>query len=100
MHCNCFLVMFSDLGHTPFIHSMGGSRGGVSGVATSPNGQSHNIKCSTTDVLSNANALITYSKMFSGGCGQVLNVVVKPLSRLVTLGFALGMPVRVKFYAV
>ena len=24
---------------------MGGSRGGVSGVATPPNGQSHNIKC-------------------------------------------------------
>ena len=36
----------------------GGSRGGVSGVATPPpNGQSYNIKCSSTDVLSHGDAL-------------------------------------------
>ena len=37
---------------------MGGSRGGVSGVATPPNGQSHSIKCSSSDVLSHADALV------------------------------------------
>ena len=31
---------------------------GVSGVATHPNGQSYNIKCSTTDVLSHGDTLI------------------------------------------
>ena len=40
----------------------GGSRGGVSGVATPPNGQSYNIKCSTTDVLSHGDALIYLAK--------------------------------------
>ena len=37
-------------------------RGGVSGVATPPNGQSYNIKCSTTDVLSHGDALIYLAK--------------------------------------
>ena len=38
---------------------MGGFRGGVQGVATPPNGQSHTvIKCSAIDVLSHADALI------------------------------------------
>ena len=32
--------------------------GGISGVATPPNGQCYNIKCSTTDVLSHGDALI------------------------------------------
>ena len=41
---------------------MGGSRGGVTGVATPPNGQSHSIKYSTTDVLSHAEALICIAK--------------------------------------
>ena len=38
---------------------MGGSRGGgVSGVATPPNGQSHSMKCSASGVLSHADALV------------------------------------------
>ena len=37
---------------------MGGSTGGISGVATPLNGLDYSIKCSTTDVLSHANALI------------------------------------------
>ena len=41
---------------------MGGFRGGVQGVATPPNGQSHSIKCSATDVLSHADALIYIAK--------------------------------------
>ena len=37
--------------------------GGVSGVATPPNpGQSYNVKCSTTDVLSHGDALIYLAK--------------------------------------
>ena len=57
---------------------MGGSGGGgVSGVATPPNGQSHSIKCSTTDVLSHANALIYIAKC-----------LVKPLSMQASCGVA------------
>ena len=42
---------------------MGGFRGGVQRVATPPpNGQSHSIKYSTTDVLSLADALIYIAK--------------------------------------
>ena len=37
-------------------------RGGVSGVATPPSGQSCNIKCSTTDVLSHEDELIYLAK--------------------------------------
>ena len=36
--------------------------GGGSGAATLPNGKGHNIKCSTADVLSYANALIYIAK--------------------------------------
>ena len=36
--------------------------GGVQGVATPPNGQSHSIKCSTTNVLRYAQALIYIAK--------------------------------------
>ena len=62
---------------------MGGSRGGVSGVATPPNGQSHSKKYSTTDVLSHAEALIY----------QVLTYVVVKTSCGVARGFALvGVP--------
>ena len=41
---------------------MGRSRGGVSGVVTPPNSQSHSIKYSTTDVLGHADALICIAK--------------------------------------
>ena len=55
--------------------------GGVQGVATPPNGQSHSIKCSTTNVLRYALALIYIAKSL-----VVVVVsskrVVKPLSRL------------------
>ena len=40
----------------------GGGGGGVQGVATPPNGQSHSIKCSTTNVLIYAQALIYIAK--------------------------------------
>ena len=39
-----------------------GGGGGVQGVATPPNGQSHSIKCSTTNVLRYAQALIYIAK--------------------------------------
>ena len=60
----------------------GGFRGGIQGVATPPNaGQSHSIKCSTTNVLRYAQALIYIAKSL-----VVVVVsskrVVKPLSRL------------------
>ena len=59
----------------------GGGGGGVQGVATPPNGQSHSIKCSTTNVLRYAQALIYIAKSL-----VVVVVsskrVVKPLSRL------------------
>ena len=58
----------------------GGEEGGVQGVATSPNGQSHSIKRSTTNVLRYAQALIYIAKSL-----VVVVVsskqVVKPLSR-------------------
>ena len=61
--------------------SRGGFRGGVQGVATPPNGQSHSVKCSTTNVLRYAQALIYIAKSL-----VVVVVsskrVVKPLSRL------------------
>ena len=38
--------------------SSGADLGGVQGVATLPNGLSHCIKCSATEVLSHADALI------------------------------------------
>ena len=58
-------------------YTMGGSRGGgVSGVAT-PQMVSHSIKCSTTDVLSHANALIYIAKC-----------LVKPLSMQASCGVA------------
>ena len=50
IHCSSTISSWADLG------------GGVSGVATPPNGQSHSIKCSTTDVLSHANTLIYIAK--------------------------------------
>ena len=37
---------------------MGRLRGGISGVAALPNGQSHSIECDTTDVPSHAKTLI------------------------------------------
>ena len=44
-------------------YNMGGSRGGgVSGVATPPNGQSHSTKYSTSDVLRHADTLIYIAK--------------------------------------
>ena len=56
--------------------------GGVQGVATPPNGQSHSIKCSTANVLRYAQALVYIAKSL-----VVVVVsskrVVKPLSRLV-----------------
>ena len=58
-----------------------GGGGGVQGVATPPDGQSHSIKCSTTNVLRYAQALIYIAKSL-----VVVVVsskrVVKPLSRL------------------
>ena len=63
------------------VHNRGGFRGGVQGVATPPNGQSHSIKCSTTNVLRYAQALIYIARSL-----VVVVVsskrVVKPLSRL------------------
>ena len=52
----------------------GGSRGGVSGVATPPpNGQRYNVKCSTTDVLSHGDALIYIAtSLFVAYSGQVV----------------------------
>ena len=54
--------------------------GGVQGVATPPNGQSHSIKCSTANVLRYAQALVYIAKSL-----MVVVVsskrVVKPLSR-------------------
>ena len=55
--------------------------GGFRGLQPPPNGQSHSIKCSTTDVLRYAQALIYIAKSL-----VVVVVsskrVVKPLSRL------------------
>ena len=55
--------------------------GGIQGVATPPNGQSHSIKWSTTNVLRYAQALIYITKslvVVVVSCKRV----VKPLSRL------------------
>ena len=44
------------------IPCMGGFRGGVQGVATPPNGQSHTMKYSAINVFSRAGALIYIAK--------------------------------------
>ena len=54
----CILQIMKNLSY----HHMGGFRGGVQGVATPPNGQSHTIKYSAIDVLSHADALIYIAK--------------------------------------
>ena len=76
----CMSYTFSLEILTPILYR-GGFRGGVQGVATPPNGQSHSIKCSTTNVLRYAQALIYIAKSL-----VVVVVsskrVVKPLSRL------------------
>ena len=70
---------------------LGGGGGGVQGVATPPNGQSHSIKCSTTNVLRYAQALIYIAKSL-----VVVVVsskrVVKPLSRLAAPALAVVQP--------
>ena len=76
------LYCLNDLGHALQENFAGADLegGGVQGVATPPNGQSHSIKCSTTNVLRYAQALIYIAKSL-----VVVVVsskrVVKPLSR-------------------
>ena len=66
------------------VYIRGGFRGGGSGDCNPPNGQSHSIKCSTTNVLRYAQALIYIAKSL-----VVVVVsskrVVKPLSRQVVV---------------
>ena len=62
----------------------GADLGGVQGVATPPNGQSHSIKCSATDVLSHADALIYIAKSLVVVVVSSIQVV-KPLSRQVVV---------------
>ena len=66
--------------HTDDTEAAGADLGGVQGVATPPNGQSHSIKYSTANVLRYAQALVCIAKSL-----VVVVVsskrVVKPLSR-------------------
>ena len=79
---NSVSFVFPDPFTGTFLEATGADLGGgVQGVATPPNGQSHSIKCSTTNVLRYAQALIYIAKSLVVVVMVSSKRVVKPLSR-------------------